>query len=397
MLCALLPPKLWGLLQEVVLGTVIASVLLTGGILMVIGYFAHQKLERGWRRHAQDLQVSAAAAQQRLAEEHHMQLHRERDAANLAAAQAARAAQDRQLRLQQQIEDYHAKNVALAEQNEGLRDELSDLAGRCDQLRGVLDQVKRDSMILVRHTVFLDGMPRSGKTTFLERLVNPTATEDQLLAQESTANPYHSQPVPLCWEEVEGHRVLHALDFVDIAGERGAGMADMLDQYEERLGNLRVAGLPPPRAVALVLWDTSVSNEDNLRFLSPARIEVIYGARKARGTLRSILVFLNKFDAQARGPDVALPEERIALHKRVVQKEAFERVAEMYPPLSFTAGSALTGAGVHTCLGEIVRALDLGHCFSRPAADSRPALGQEAGLDRVRQRSRAIRFGARNT
>lgn len=273
--------------------------------------------------------------------------------------------------LEEELVEFRDVNVTWSEQNQQLRQLVDARAEHIARLERELATLRAERVVQTRHVVILDGMPKSGKTTFVERLVNPTATADQLRMQAATMRPYHTSPVPLGWELKNDQMVLHTLQFWDIAGENPAGLFDVLTELS------RESAAPGPdevaqvgRAVALTIWDSSATVDENLRFLSPARIHTIFGARITRKLLSSIVVFLNKADVlEQRLRDDASAALDMALEgqKRVIREGVFEKVLEMYPDLTFTNGSALTGAGVHACLGELVKGLQLGHLYGRTA------------------------------
>lgn len=243
--------------------------------------------------------------------------------------------------------------------------ERSEAMARASQEE--LEALRRDLFVQRRHTVFLDGMPGAGKTTFLERLTNPTATPEQLLQQTSTQYPYHTDPIPLCWEVVDGLRVLHTLEFFDIGGEHPQHVIDNILMYRDR--KLSSHG----RALALVLWDTAAGHPTNVGYLNTGRMSAVYGPRIARETISALHFFFNKCDLVEQAGSRAHLEEVVSLQRRILLTEVFDKSLNGYPVPLFTHGSALTGSGVHACLGQIVRALGLEHVYGRAGSPANEA------------------------
>ena len=248
------------------------------------------------------------------------------------------------------------------------------------ELRAEQDQsqaLRRDLVVMRRHTVFLDGMPRAGKTTFIERLTNPLADRAQLLNQTATQYPYQTDPIPLCWENVEGVRVLHTLEFYDIGGEHPQHVIDNILNYRER--SLKEQG----RALALVLWDAAAGHPNNVGYLNTGRMGAVYGPRVARDVISAIVVFFNKCDVVERqlgeGGETETLEQILDLQRRILLADVFEKALHGYPDPVFASGSAITGEGVHYCLGKIVEALGLNHNFQRPGGEQVVGAGTAGG------------------
>lgn len=243
--------------------------------------------------------------------------------------------------------------------------EVNDqLARERDYYQGQVDLLKKAAVHIQVHTVYLDGMPRAGKTTLIERLTNPMATPEQLDRPDSTVGARKTAPVPLCWEERDGKRILHAVVFGDIAGSAPEHIQDLLGQHTGS------------KAVALVLWDAAGRLEENAEHLSAVRIRATYEPQVARDVINSHVVFLNKVDlvaqqcasnGNARGVDEVVLE-----HKQFALNEIFRRALKSYPEPQFIAGSARSGAGLQDCLGAIIQGLNLQHVFAPSASGGAP-------------------------
>lgn len=268
--------------------------------------------------------------------------------------------------LQQRIDqlgEYQEANSRFREAEEAAQRDI-------DYLRSEIEALQRDGVVLKRHTVFLDGMPRAGKTTLIRRLTNPAATAEQLDAWDSTLDRYHTFPVPLCWEAgPSGQRVLHTIEFYDVGGENPGHIGDNIDEYLKRR--------PPDHepAVALVIWDSeaelpSTGNDhaSNTVYLSTGRLAAAYGTAKARQAISSFVFFLNKSDVvedrlrrEGRGDQVPRFFEQ---QRQTLMGEVYGKALAVYgKEPSIAVGSARTGFGVHDCLGAIVRHMGLEQHF----------------------------------
>lgn len=262
-----------------------------------------------------------------------------------------------------QLAEYQEANARFRESEESM---LRDV----EYLRSEIEALQRDGVVLRRHTVFLDGMPRAGKTTLIRRLTNPAATAAQLDAWDSTLDRYHTFPVPLCWETgPAGQRILHTLEFYDVGGENPGHIGDNIDEYLKRR--------PPDHepAVALVIWDSeaelpSVAGDhgSNMVYLSTGRLAAAYGTAKARQAISSFVFFLNKSDVvedrmRREGLGEKVPRF-FEQQQQTLMYEVYGKALAMYgKEPSIAIGSARTGFGVHDCLGAIVRHLGLAQHF----------------------------------
>ncbi|MCK6515528.1 hypothetical protein L6R46_10800 [Myxococcota bacterium] len=246
-----------------------------------------------------------------------------------------------------QLAEYKSANLDFDAQNATLKRELAHV-NRLNM------ELAKQAVPLRVHTVFMDGMSKGGKTTLMERLTNPTATPKDLDSIQSTMAQYRTSPVPICWGEENGVRVLHAVDFVDIAGGQPEQIGNMIDRHHrENKG----------KAVALMIWDVSAGAGKNAEYISEVRLRATYERDVAREVVSSVVVFFNKVDrvpnvsSQGIEADPAMQEQRQQVDL-LLQKSFNPRRDSWY-----VFGSARSGAGVHECLGAIVCGLELGHLF----------------------------------
>src|SRR5215468_3412447 len=126
------------------------------------------------------------------------------------------------------------------------------------------------------HSVLLDGISEAGKTTFITRLACPVANTDHLNNIVATVRHYQTPIFPLCWEQSsEEHQpILHALRFIDVAGEKPSTFVNAIndqavDAFDERV-------------LVLVVWNLERTNlAKNLEAFNRHRLDATYGTDNA--------------------------------------------------------------------------------------------------------------------
>lgn len=254
----------------------------------------------------------------------------------------------RSAQVEGQLSEYRTANRDYDTQNADLKRELA-------HINRINVELAKQAVPLRIHTVFMDGMSKGGKTTLMERLTNPTATPKDLDSIQSTMAQYRTSPVPLCWGDENGLRVLHAVDFVDIAGGSPEQIGNMIDRHhKENKG----------RAVALMIWDVCAGVAKNADYVSEARLRATYERDVAREVVSSIVVFFNKVDklpnVPAQGPEADPAMLELRQHVDLLLQKSFNPRRDSW----YVFGSARSGAGVHECLGAIVAGLELDHLFT---------------------------------
>ena len=195
-----------------------------------------------------------------------------------------------------------------------------------------------------RHNVLLDGISTAGKSTLLSRIASPASAVGAEIA--ATHRHYSVDSVPVCWVQSPGAVDLHSLQLWDVAGERGSTVINAMRELDNA----------KETATLLIVWDISDDAIGiNVRDMLGRGFETTYGSDLALEVVSSIVVFFNKVDT-VRPLD--LPE-RVARERRDIQTEV-DRVRGVGCPLSFVVGSAATGAGVHDCMGALLRQIGLG-------------------------------------
>jgi uncharacterized membrane-anchored protein YhcB (DUF1043 family) len=212
-----------------------------------------------------------------------------------------------------------------------------------------------------RHTIFLDGMTSSGKTTFAQHLTNPLLTTDELINQMSTAFANAYDAMPLCIARSDDGLVLHTLRFYDTVGEKPQTWTAAV--LEQPLG-----GMGTGSAISLLIWDLSESIEVNQEYLSSWRIKATYGLPPARAVIGHVVVLFNKIDhANAVGQDLQALES-------LIRHELFAALDDP-PALTFCSASAVTGEGIWQCLGEMIHALGLAEHYGKSDRGESALLG----------------------
>ncbi len=291
---------------------------------------------------------------------------RERDAALRVSEdheQQMNALHDALRREQERLRENQGKLKATVVQNKQLHQSLADAYAVAEKLHAdaqLSDRraVAADARVPVerRHTVFLDGNTSSGKTTLAQHLTNPLATPEDLRVQVASAIPREYTPLPLCIEDGQNGRVLHTLAFYDTVGEKPQVWTEAVLAHPHR-------GAGTGRAVSLLIWDLSRPRAVNMEYLSSWRIKVTYGLPPVRGVIGRVVIMFNKTDH----PDASVDE--ISELESFLRDELFAvPVLDDPPELYFCSGSAVTGQGLHACLGNLIRALELEDHFDDAGA-----------------------------
>jgi len=322
----------------------------------------------GLRRFAARSRDELAAAQDALAEAKTAREAADRDlqAAKAAAErdlQAAKATAERSLQDVQRASDKLADAKTAAER--ALAD-AKDAASKQGALRAPT----------VTHTVLLDGVSNSGKSTLVHRLAFPCTEADSLRKITATQLAYRTRLLPICFvppiasiHDVsrdgarDGARdggeapVLHAQVLRDIAGEKPYEIINILKQLSAE------RELPPDRdrhgaAIVVLVWDMADTSGSRAR-ITRERLQLAYHNDYARQLIKHFVIFFNKLDL------LLVPPERV---QQLVDDER-AHLASITDFLgtdvarTYLQGSALRGDGVIECQGAIYTALGLAPHF----------------------------------
>jgi predicted GTPase len=243
-------------------------------------------------------------------------------------------------------------------------------AERCAKLSKRLESEKyeKDELLKVRHqleasvpkfkshTVLMDGISGSGKSSFIARLVSPVSTTLELQNMTATVSEYPSLDIPICWEPGE-KTTLHSLRFFDVAGENSGTFIDALHTLskEHSGGGADV--------VLVIIWD--ISDEDkwieSVNHFNKQRIKATYGSKMASSIISAIIVFFNKIDMI----DKKTASQRILSAQDALNKH-FENTFERgYGEIQYISGSVIEGTHMHDCLGAILQNFGLAPNFHK--------------------------------
>jgi hypothetical protein len=349
-------------------------------VLALVSMLAVGGLALGWWQEHRSVVQLARDAEQEISRQRALRKEAEQAVArSLAEVVKLRTESDRvvqhvgvwQTEARERREHAEHLDAEVAEQRKRYEQEVSTLAHRIGEL-------ERGGFVECRHRVILDGMPKSGKTTFVERVTNPLVTREQLAQLPATRAPRLYPPVPVCWEVVQGRRTLHTIEFHDIAGERPANVIDVL--YALDRGRRDLEALTMGRAAVLVVWDAGADRSSNREHLPRPRVEAVYGSEVAQRHLQGIVIFLNKCDQLGSdASDAAIGQISD------IEGQVFGPVRRFYEHFHIERGSALTGEGVHACTGALLRVLGLSHLYQSQADPhpSRQSVQQTAQMTRA--------------
>ena len=291
------------------------------------------------------------------------------------AAQEARTARETAERELQQAKaaaerDQQAKTTAERSLQDVQRasDKLTDAKTAAERaLADARDAATKASGVrapTVTHTVLLDGVSNSGKSTLVHRLAFPCTEAESLRKITATQLAYRTRLLPICFvPPVASIRdggdapVLHAQVLRDIAGEKPYEIINILKHLAAE------RELPPERdrhgsTIVVLVWDMADTAGSRAR-ITRERLQLAYHNDYARQLIKHFVIFFNKLDL------LAVPPERV---QQLVDDER-AHLASITDFLGTDVartclqGSALRGDGVIECQGAIYTALGLAPHF----------------------------------
>jgi len=316
----------------------------TAGYLLGLRRFANRS--RGELQAARDALAEARLARE--AAEHDLQQARDAAARDL---QQAKASAERTLQDAQRASDKLADAKTAAER--ALKDAQA-AASKPTTLRSPT----------VTHTVLLDGVSNSGKSTLVHRLAFPCTEAESLRKITATQLAYRTRLLPICFvppvgpgRETTEEPVLHAQVLRDIAGEKPYEIINILKQLSTE------RELPSERerhgsAIVVLVWDMADTAGSRSR-ITRERLQLAYHNDYARQLIKQFVIFFNKLDL------LTVPPERV---QQLVEDER-AHLASITDFLgndvvrTYLQGSALRGDGVIECQGAIYTALGLAPHF----------------------------------
>jgi hypothetical protein len=225
----------------------------------------------------------------------------------------------------------------------------------------------------VTHTVLLDGVSNSGKSTLVHRLAFPCTEAESLRKITATQLAYRTRLLPICFvppvgatPEGEEEAVLHAQVLRDIAGEKPYEIINILKQLAAE------RDLPMDRdrhgtAIVVLVWDMADTAGSRAR-ITKERLQLAYHNDYGRQLIKHFVIFFNKLDL------LTVPAERA---QQLVDEERAHLVSitdflGTDVIRTYVHGSALRGDGVIECQGAIYTALGLAAHFRDLEKDGKP-------------------------
>ncbi len=216
----------------------------------------------------------------------------------------------------------------------------------------------------VTHTVLLDGVSNSGKSTLVHRLAFPCTEPESLRKITATQLAYRTRLLPICFVPPAGpaaesadEPVLHAQVLRDIAGEKPYEIINILKQISAE------RELPPDRdrhgtAIVVLVWDMADTSGSRAR-ITKERLQLAYHNDYGRHLIKHFVIFFNKLDL------LTVPPERL---QQLVDDERahLDSITDFLGTdvvRTYLQGSALRGDGVIECQGAIYTALGLAAHF----------------------------------
>jgi hypothetical protein len=215
----------------------------------------------------------------------------------------------------------------------------------------------------VTHTVLLDGVSNSGKSTLVHRLAFPCTEPDSLRKITATQLAYRTRLLPICFVPPVGvardgdEPVLHSQVLRDIAGEKPYEIINILKQISTE----REQPVDRDRhgtAIVVLVWDMADTAASRAR-ITKERLQLAYHNDYGRQLIKHFVIFFNKLDLLSVSPErmQQLVEDERA-HLDSITNFLGTDVVRTY-----IHGSALRGDGVIECQGAIYTALGLATHF----------------------------------
>jgi hypothetical protein len=197
----------------------------------------------------------------------------------------------------------------------------------------------------IRHRVYLDGAPGSGKSALVAKWVNPTVDIDKLRKSQGVSDIKHflcREPFsdPNFPDRISVRR--HWLDYFDVPGEQPELIRELSNEQ------------PPEVLVFVVDPDHLEASVD--RF-SLDRFVFLYGGKDLQSALKSCILYVSKADRFE-------PGARDQIQNVVLEKILPLFVKAKLKP-TFVFGSARTGEGLTQALGAILLSLGLERYLER--------------------------------
>jgi hypothetical protein len=215
----------------------------------------------------------------------------------------------------------------------------------------------------VTHTVLLDGVSNSGKSTLVHRLAFPCTEAEALRKITATQLAYRTRLLPICFVPPVGiaregaEPVLHSQVLRDIAGEKPYEIINILKQLSSERDR------PSDRdrhgtAIVVLVWDMADTASSRAR-ITRERLQLAYHNDYGRQLIKHFLIFFNKLDLL----DVTHERARQLLDEERAHLDSITDFLGTDVVRTYIQGSALRGDGVIECQGAIYTALGLAAHF----------------------------------
>jgi hypothetical protein len=216
----------------------------------------------------------------------------------------------------------------------------------------------------VTHTVLLDGVSNSGKSTLVHRLAFPCTEAESLRKITATQLAYRTRLLPICFVPPAGvvreggeEPVLHAQVLRDIAGERPYDIINILQQLaaeRDRATERERHGT----AIVVLVWDMADTAGSRAR-ITKERLQLAYHNDYGRQLIKHFVISFNKLDLL----DVSPEHMQQLIDTERAHLDAITNFLGTDVIRTYLHGSALRGDGVIECQGAIYTALGLAAHF----------------------------------
>ena len=215
----------------------------------------------------------------------------------------------------------------------------------------------------VTHTVLLDGVSNSGKSTLVHRLAFPCTEQESLRRIAATQRAYPTRLLPICFVPPAADAggdppVLHAQVLRDIAGERPGDVINIVNELAAERARPPDPDNRPGAVIVVLIWDMADTAGSRAR-INKDRLKLAYHNDHARRLIKHFVIFFNKLDLLAVTPEHA---------QQLVDDERahIDHLTDFFDSdvtRTYLQGSALRGDGVIDCQGAIYTALGLAPYF----------------------------------
>lgn len=223
----------------------------------------------------------------------------------------------------------------------------------------------------VTHTVLLDGVSNSGKSTLVHRLAFPCTEQESLRRIAATQRAYPTRMLPICFvpaASADEAPLLHAQILRDIAGERPGDVINIVNELAAERARPADPDTRPGAVIVVLIWDMADTAGSRAR-INKDRLKLAYHNDHARRLIKHFVIFFNKLDL------LGVPADRV---QELIDEERahIDHLTDFFDSdvtRTYLQGSALRGDGVIDCQGAIYTALGLAPYFRVVDRDAKDA------------------------